>query len=213
MRVRILPAKSRSLLDLRAFLIPAYALDVLGFFIGFIGLYMPFFYAQVYAIETQIASENFAFYLLAIMNATSTFGRIIPNFIADLLGPFNVVIPFALITAVLCFSFIAISSSGGMIVLIAFYGFFSGAFVSLPPAIIVSLSQNERGKIGTRLGQSFACLAVGVLIGTPIGGAILGRTGSYEAVWAFAGSTLVVAAGLLMAARLSWRGWRLMVKA
>lgn len=213
MRVRVLPAKSRSLLDLRAFLIPAYALDVLGFSIGFVGLYMPFFYAQVYAIETRVASENLAFYLLAIMNATSTFGRIIPNFMADQLGPFNVVVPFALATALLCYCFMAISSSAGIIVLMAFYGFFSGAFVSLPPAIIVSLSQKERGKIGTRLGQSFACLAVGVLIGTPIGGAILRATGGYDAVWAFAGSTLIVAAVLLTSARVCWKGWGLMVKA
>jgi predicted MFS family arabinose efflux permease len=203
MRVRVLPAKSRSLLDLRAFLIPAYALDVSGFSIGFVGLYMPFFYAQVYTIERNIASGDLAFYLLAIMNATSTFGRIIPNFAADKFGPFNIVIPFAVVTSVLCYCFMAVSSSAGIIVLMAFYGFFSGAFVSLPPAIIMSLSQNERGKIGTRLGQSFACLAMGVLIGT----------GNYDAVWSFAGSTVLVGAALLTAARVSWRGWRLMVKA
>jgi hypothetical protein len=39
------------------------------------GLYMPFFYAQVYALERHITSENLAFYLLAVMNSTSTFGR------------------------------------------------------------------------------------------------------------------------------------------
>lgn len=74
-RVRVLPAKSRSLLDLRAFLVPAYSLQVAGFFCGFMGLYMPFFYAQVYALERHITNENLAFYLLAIMNSTSVFGR------------------------------------------------------------------------------------------------------------------------------------------
>ena len=75
MRVRVLPAKSRSLLDLRAFLIPAYSLQICGFFCGFMGLYMPFFYAQVYALQENITNENLAFYLLAVMNSTSTFGR------------------------------------------------------------------------------------------------------------------------------------------
>ena len=74
MRVRVLPAKSRSLLDLRAFLIPAYSLMVCGFFLGFMGLYMPFFYAQVYALQRHITDENLAFYLLAVMNSTSVFG-------------------------------------------------------------------------------------------------------------------------------------------
>jgi MFS family permease len=82
MRVRVLPAKSRSLLDLKAFLIPAYSLQVVGFFFGFMGLYMPFFYAQVYALEDHITSESLAFYLLAVMNSTSMFGRILPNLVS-----------------------------------------------------------------------------------------------------------------------------------
>lgn len=82
MRVRVLPAKSRSLLDVSAFLAPAYSLQVAGFFVGFMGLYMPFFYAQVYAIREHITSESMAFYLLAIMNSTSMFGRILPNLVS-----------------------------------------------------------------------------------------------------------------------------------
>jgi MFS family permease len=75
MRVRVLPAKSRRLVDLQAFRMPAYSLQVVGFFCGFMGLYIPFFYAQVYAIREGITSEDLAFYLLAVMNATSVFGR------------------------------------------------------------------------------------------------------------------------------------------
>ncbi|KAF2025968.1 MFS general substrate transporter [Setomelanomma holmii] len=212
MRVRVLPAKQRSLLDLRAFLIPAYTLQVIGFFFGFMGLYMPFFYAQVYALERHITNENLAFYLLAVMNSTSTFGRIIPNIFADKLGPFNVVIPCTLISALLCLSFMAASSSAGIIVLMAFYGFFSGSFVSLPPTIVVNLSLNVRDKIGTRLGQSFAFVAFGVLIGTPIGGAVLEK-GGFDALWTFGGCMLCASAACLIAARVSWRGWGLLRKA
>lgn len=75
MRVRILPPKSRSLFDPKAFFIPAYSLVTLGFFLGFMGLNMPFFYAQVYAIKRHITNEDLAFYLLAILNSTSSFGR------------------------------------------------------------------------------------------------------------------------------------------
>ncbi len=75
MRVRVLPPQKRKLLDLKAFLIPAYSLQVCGFFCGFMGLYMPFFYAQVYALERHITNENLAFYLLAVMNSVSIFGR------------------------------------------------------------------------------------------------------------------------------------------
>lgn len=212
MRVRVLPAKSRNLFDFPAFTIPAYSFMVFGFFIGFMGLYMPFFYAQVYALTDHITDENLGFYLLAIMNSTSVFGRIVPNYLADKLGPFNVVIPCTLFSGVLCFCFIAAKSAAGIIVLMAFYGFFSGTFVSLPPTIIVHLSLNERGKIGTRLGQSFAVVAVGLLIGTPIGGAILNRSG-FWAVWVYGGVMLLASAVLLWVARVCHKGWNLGVKA
>ncbi|KAI8937053.1 hypothetical protein NX059_006272 [Plenodomus lindquistii] len=208
MRVRVLPAKSRSLLDLGAFLIPAYSFQVVGFFCGFMGLYMPFFYAQVYAIRRHITNENLAFYLIAVMNSTSVFGRIVPNIFADKLGPFNVVLPCCLISGILCICFISINSSAGIIVLMAFYGFFSGSFVSLPPTIIVALSMDKREKIGTRLGQSFAFVSVGLLIGTPIGGAVLDDRG-FDALWTYGGCMLFGSATFLVAARVAFKGWGL----
>lgn len=208
MRVRVLPAKSRSLLDLRAFLNLAYSFQVAGFFCGFMGLYMPFFYAQVYALQQHITNENLAFYLLAVMNSTSVFGRIVPNLFADRVGPFNVVIPCAAISALLCICFMAIKSSAGIIVLMAFYGFFSGSFVSLPPTVIVHLSTDARDKIGTRLGQSFAFVAFGLLIGTPIGGAILDHSG-FDALWIFGGCMLFGSVFFLIIARVTFKGWGL----
>jgi predicted MFS family arabinose efflux permease len=94
----------------------------------------------------------------------------------------------------------------------AFYGFFSGSFVSLPPTIVVNLSMNARDKIGTRLGQSFAFVAVGVLIGTPIGGAVLNRNG-FDALWTFGGCMLFGSAMCLIVARWSWVGWTILKKA
>ncbi|KAF1978444.1 MFS general substrate transporter [Bimuria novae-zelandiae CBS 107.79] len=212
MKVRVLPAKSRSLFDLSAFKMPAYSLMVLGFFIGFMGLYMPFFYAQLYAINDHITNPDLGFYLLAIMNSTSVFGRIIPNFLADKLGPYNVVIPCTVLSGVLCFCFISAQSAAGIILLMAFYGFFSGTFVSLPPTIVVHLSLTERGKIGTRMGQSFGVIAVGLLIGTPIGGAILDESG-FWAVWVYGGVMLLASAAILWVARVCHKGWDLSVKA
>lgn len=214
MKVRVLPAQQRSLLDLPAFKKPSYSFMVLGFFIGFMGLYMPFFYGQLYAIERRITDENLAFYLLAIMNSASVFGRIVPNYIADRLGPFNVIIPCTIVSCVLCYCFIAVDSAAGIIVLMAFYGFFSGTFVSLPPTIMVHLSLDARDKIGTRMGQSFAIVGVGLLVGTPIGGAILAASSTgFTGVWAFGGSLLAGGAVCLIAARVAFKGWAITTKA
>lgn len=217
MHCRVLPSKTRSLIDMTAFRNMPFVLDVLGFSIGFVGLYMPFFYAQLYAIDMDLTSEHLSLYLLAIMNSTSTFGRIVPNVLADRIGVFNVVIPCALISAVLCFCYNAAKDTAGMIVLMSFYGFFSGSFVSLPPTIIIVLSKDQRDKIGTRLGMNFTALAIGILIGTPIGGAILDAGGGgklgYTGVWCFAGGCLVVSTIVLSCARGVYSGWKFWVKA
>lgn len=104
------------------------------------------------------------------------------------------------------------SSTAGIIVLMACYGFFSGSFVSLPPTIIVSLSTDARDKIGTRLGQSFGAVSVGLLIGTPIGGVIQQHSG-FTHLWIFGGCLLFGSAALLLSARVAFKGWGLMVKA
>jgi len=89
MRVRVLPAGRRKFFDLTAFTEAPYLLFVFGGFLAFMGLYAPFFYVQSYAIDTKIASPELSFYLLSIINALSTFGRIIPGYIATHIGPLS----------------------------------------------------------------------------------------------------------------------------
>ena len=209
-RVRVLPAARRSFLDLTVFKEPAFMLYTVGMFLAFIGLYTPFFYSQSYALETKLAGPNLAFYLLAVINATSTFGRIIPNYIADKIGPLNMVFPCALGTAIMCLCLIPARSIASLIVVLALFGFTSGALVSLPAACIVSLTTN-RARIGTRMGMSFAFVSMGLLIGTPVGGSIL-RASSFTYLWVYAGVAGAVGAILILLARIMQGGTSLMVK-
>lgn len=162
LRVRTIPDSRRKFLDLPAFKEPPYALFVLGNFLGFMGLYVVFFYVQTYAIQENITNENMAFYLLSVLNAGSVFGRIIPNFIADRTGPLNMIIPCALMSGVLALCLIAAHSIAPVIVICALYGFFSGSFVSLPPTILVHLTAN-RAMIGTRMGMCFTGMFAALL--------------------------------------------------
>jgi predicted MFS family arabinose efflux permease len=196
MKVRVLPAKARALVDWTAFRDPAYVLFCAGGLVMFVGLYVPFFYIQYYATVARITDANLAFYLLSILNAASVAGRIIPNIIADKTGPFNMIVPCASAAGVIIFGLIGSHSLGSIIVISILYGFFSGSFVSLPPACFVSLSLPNRGVIGTRMGMGFAITGIGGLIGSPIAGQILASHG-WTATWAYAGATSC-AGGLLM---------------
>jgi predicted MFS family arabinose efflux permease len=205
MKMRILPPQKRKLWDVSALREKPFNFFTLGMFFGFMGLYIPFFYVQSYAIEEKIMSVDTGFYMLSILNASSIFGRIIPNFIADKAGPLNVIIPGTLATCVLAFGWIGIHSIAGLVVFCILYGFFSGTFVSLPPTVIVTLTPNI-GEIGTRMGMTFALGAFGLLIGTPVAGQLIRHAG-FKAAIAFNGASVAAAAASFIMARGAKGGW------
>lgn len=78
LRVRVLPSARRKFFDFPAWKELPYVCFNLGCFFSFFGMYAPFFYIESYCIETGIMKPTLAFYTLAVLNAASIFGRIIP---------------------------------------------------------------------------------------------------------------------------------------
>ena len=207
MKMRLKSPARRNLFDTAALKDTSFMLFSIGAFFGFMGTYIPFFYLSSYAIEQEITNDTLGFYLLAIMNAGSTFGRIIPNFAADYLGCFNVLIPTSLISCLLAFAWIGIHDPAGLIVFAILYGFFSGAFISLPPPTIVTLSPSL-DVVGTWIGMSGFFASIGLLVGTPIAGAIL-EHGGWAGLQAWGASCIGVATIFITAARVAKAGWNL----
>ncbi|KAJ5086064.1 hypothetical protein N7532_010835 [Penicillium argentinense] len=212
MRVRFKPKDKRKLYQLSAFKDLGYCLFTVAMFLGFLGFYNFLYYVQPYAIDTGIVDSNLGFYLVSMLNAASTFGRIAPNFLADHTGPLNMLSPAVTVTSILAFVWISVDTTAGIIILAIFYGFFSGGFVSLPPVVMASMTADVRD-LGTRLGMVFAITSIGLLIGTPIGGAILGDTGKYIGVQLFTACCLVGSAILMIILRVVRSGPRLIAKA
>ncbi|EAW08219.1 MCT family MFS transporter [Aspergillus clavatus NRRL 1] len=212
MRVRFLPTEKRKLVQLSAFTEPAFVMFGVAMFLGFLGFYNFLFYVQSFAIDTGIVDGNLGFYLLAMLNAGSTVGRIFPNFVADHAGPLNMLTPAATATAILAFAWIGVHNVPGIICLAVLYGLCSGGFVSLPPVVMVTLTKDIRD-LGTRLGMIFSMTSIGLLIGTPIGGAILSDTHQYLGVQLFTACCLVTSAAIFAALRFSRTGFRLLVRA
>jgi len=212
MRQRFQPQEKRKLFQLSALKEPAFTIFAIAMFMGFLGFYNFLFYVQSYAIQTGIVDSNLGFYLLSMLNAASTFGRIAPNFLADHVGPLNMLTPAVTITAILAFVWIRVHTVPGIIILSVFYGFFSGGFVSLPPVVMASMTPDVRN-LGTRMGMVFTITSIGLLIGTPIGGAILSRTTQYIGVQLFTACCLITSAVLMACVRVLRTGLKFHVKA
>jgi MFS family permease len=100
------------------------------------------------------------------------------------------------------------SNNAAYICFAAFYGFASGAFVSLSPAQIAYISKVE--KIGVTTGVLFSAVSFAGLAGSPIAGAI--AKSSYDGLNIFAGVLLIVGACMFTITRFYVADWKLMVK-
>ena len=202
MRLRTPSATTRrDYLEFAAFKNTPYLVFCLGTFFGFMGIYVTFFYIQLYALERTDTSVNLSSYLLSIINASAIIGRVIPNFVADKVGPLNIQFLFGMGTAVLCLGWIGIRATGGTIVFCVLYGIMSGSFTSLPGVTVIGLSK-DLSKIGIQLSMSFIVTGCGLLIGEPIAGAILRSKGGWVGlqIWC---AVLIATSGLFsLAARI-----------
>ncbi|KAI0032784.1 major facilitator superfamily domain-containing protein [Vararia minispora EC-137] len=203
----------RHLIDKSAWTELPYVLFVAGMTLGFMSAYIPYFYINTFAAARTGASADVAFYFVAVLNAASTVGRTLPNFIADRTGPLNILVPSVLVSGTLGLAWIAVRGIGALSIWAVLFGFFSGTFVSLPPASVASLTE-DLTRVGTRMGMAFTFMGVGLLVGNPIAGALINlETGNFLRAQIFCG-VLVLASGLVLAAaRVAKVGWALRAKA
>jgi MFS family permease len=97
-------------------------------------------------------------------------------------------------------------SNAPIIVFAALYGFGSGAFVSLGPAVMAQISQVR--EIGIRQGTYFAIISIAALIGSPIGGVLVPEvlTGDYWKLQVFCGVVMMAGSTLILFARIAAGG-------
>ncbi|KAI9739087.1 MAG: hypothetical protein M1834_007300 [Cirrosporium novae-zelandiae] len=211
MRIRTLPKSIRTIWSWTAFKELPYDFAITGMFFGYAGLYIPMFYVQSVALHTHSVSQNLAFYMLPILNAASIPGRILPNLVANKLGALNVFVPTLLIASIFIFSWTAMGSESGILAFSILYGFFSGTILSLPQIVIISLAPSL-DVVGTRLGAFYAIGALGMLIGNPVAGELVGSVGEYTGLQVFSGACALCCACMFLAARFSKTGLHLAVR-
>lgn len=98
------------------------------------------------------------------------------------------------------------TSSAGVVVFTALFGFASGGFVSLMPTLIAQISDIRQ--IGVRTGVAMAVMSFGALTGSPIAGAIVqSQDGGYVGLQVFCGLCMGVSAVVFVFARGAYGGW------
>ncbi|KAH4055415.1 hypothetical protein HBI37_021500 [Parastagonospora nodorum] len=213
MKVRAKPAKARSAIDWTAFSDGKFMTAVAGVMMGFTSCYVTVFYTSYFGTASGIVDTSLAFYLVPILNAGSMFGRTLPNWLSDTIGPLNVIMPSAMIVGALLFCNTAVVSAGGIVTTTLLLGFFEGVFLALPPAVFVTLIE-DKSKIGTRIGMGLALAGLGVFPAGLGGGALLGShvDQHFRNLWIFGGAFAICAGAIFTALRVWKGGFGLFVK-
>lgn len=144
---------------------------------------------------------------------TSVFGRTLPGYAADRLGRFNMMIIMTYLSSILVLAlWLPSRSNAPAIVFSALYGFGSGAFVSLGPALVAQISDVRQ--IGVRNGAFFAIISFAALTGNPIGGALVPDVvhGSFTRLQVFCGVVMLAGSTAFVAARWSLGGGKVFKK-
>lgn len=191
-RARLPPRSERFFLP-TAFKEPQYLTLILAVFLSILGVFVPIFYLPSYAVSYGMTTE-LAFYLTAILNAASFFGRVIPGIIADKVGRLNILFFMAMSTGILAFCWQKAQSNGPIIAFAVLYGFFSGAIVSVMTACFAQIPKSP-GDIGTYLGQGLLVVSIGALIGPPVSGVMVSQYHGFSQVSNFCGA-VTIAGGL-----------------
>lgn len=180
-----LPGRKTSFFLPEAFKNPLFLLVISSLFFLFIGMFAPLFFIPTYAVSRGV-NPTLASYFLAITNAASTFGRVIPGVLADKYGRLNVYSLGGLSTGVVILCMNEAKSTAALVVYAAVFGFTSGTIISGVSAAFTLVVKDPRDN-GTYMGMGLAVSSLAALIGPPVNGALVDRYGGFFEVSVFSG--------------------------
>ncbi|PYH49795.1 MCT family MFS transporter [Aspergillus saccharolyticus JOP 1030-1] len=184
---------------------------VAGFVLLTFGIYIPTNFVETAAIASGMR-EGLAQYVVPILNAGSLIGRMAAGFLSDRVGTYNIFLLVCTLTGILILGlWMPATTNAENIVFAVLYGVTSGAYFSLPPALVAKLAPLP--EMGYWTGVLYLFSSIGGLTTNPIAGAILARDqGSYTGMKVFSGLLLLAGTMLVLVTRVRQTGWHVRAK-
>ncbi|KAK6000557.1 hypothetical protein QM012_003803 [Aureobasidium pullulans] len=211
-RTRLPPRKAGPIVEWSSFKELPYVLYCAGMFFNFWGLYFAFFYVGSYGRNVLGMSYHDSIDLLLTMVAIGFLWRLLPNYLSDRMGAINVMLPFTVLCGIMMYAWVGVHSKASLFVFAAIYGSGSAGLQSMFPAGLSSLTTDLK-KTGVRMGMGFTIVSFACLTGPPLAGALISNDhGHYLPAQIWAGTSFILGASLLFAARTAKVGFRLRQK-
>lgn len=174
----------------------------------FLGFYCVFFNLEEWAAVKNIAYKGAppegaqrglsTYWLLSIMNACSTFGRLSSAWLCDHFGALNVHMSVTIVSSLLCLILWTLANSlASAVVFAILFGAFSGSVIGLPPASMAAIlgpEPQQQAKLGQWTGMMYTAAAPFALVGPVIAGHLVTEYQTYLGVQIWSGLCLLLSA-------------------
>lgn len=196
-----LPPRTSKLFLWKAFKEPKFVLLTIALFFMLLGAFTPLFYIPTYAVSRGM-EPTLASYLLAIINASSTFGRVVPGILADKFGRLNIFAFGGFVTGIVILCWDKAETTAALVVYSIAIGFSSGTIISGCSAAFTECPEDPRD-LGSYIGMGMGVSSFAALIGPPVSGVLVSKYGGYSQVSIWSGVTVLFGSIIVLAAKAS----------
>lgn len=202
-----LKEKINDLIDFKSFKDVTFMILTLALFLNEFSLLMVSTYIPSYALSKGF-SESTSLVALTIFNASGVFGRIIPTFLSDRYGNFNLIVVMSLTMSLsIWIMWLPFGKHlGAFMAFVVIFGFGVAGTLGLTPLCTSAISKPK--DFGKRYGTAYFVVAFCNLISLPVGMSLTKTSAGYDAMVAFAGATCTLAACLFIYTRYRVGGFR-----
>ncbi|KAJ1995063.1 hypothetical protein GGI25_001292 [Coemansia spiralis] len=186
MRVRLVPNRNERLIDWSLLKDLRFSVFMAALVFDIAAYFGPFFQMPSYSVVVLHKSQSWGSNIDTLMNGLSVLGRLIVGFLADHIGPLNLLIINTIIAAIGILVFwVPFESVRTFFVVVFLFGFSIGGIVSVIPVAAAQVFGIAR--LPSIIGLLFIGYFVGGLLGVPPMSALLdnvgGRTNYTSSIW------------------------------
>ncbi|KAK6353686.1 hypothetical protein TWF696_005648 [Orbilia brochopaga] len=198
---------TRTWVDTSAFRDPAFCWFTGAICWMFFGFYCVFFNLEEWAAKTGVGYKTTpqpgqrslrTYWLLAIMNGSSTIGRLSSSYLCDHFGALNVHMFVSLVSSLLClFLWTFANTLESALAFVIIFGAFSGSVIGLPPASMAAIlgpDKSQQAKLGQWTGMMYTISSFFALTGPVIASHLVIKFHSFHTVQIWSGLCLFFSA-------------------
>ncbi|KAJ2232898.1 hypothetical protein H4R99_002694 [Coemansia sp. RSA 1722] len=176
MRVRLVPSKSERIIDWRLLKDLRFSMFFAALVFAIATYFGPFYQIPSYSVVVLHKSESWGSNMDTLMNGLSVLGRLVVGFMADTIGPLNLLIVNTVLAVIsLLVLWVPFESVGTLFAVDILFGFSIGGIVSVIPVVAAEVFGLAR--LPSIIGLLFIGYFIGGLLGVPPMSALLDNVG------------------------------------